>query len=142
MKIRIVTVGGIRTPHFDAACREYQKRLGAYASVEFQAVKAEPLRSSMSAAEEERVRKTEGDRLLGQAGEGEQLFALDERGKQFSSQGIARALNELMIIGRSNWLFVVGGPLGLSPDVRRRADMVWSLSKLTLPHELVPVILL
>jgi len=71
------------------------------------------------------------------------VVSLDrERGKQLSSESLARRLDALGLAGRSHVALVLGGPLGLSPEVLGRADETWSFGEITLPHALARVILL
>jgi 23S rRNA (pseudouridine1915-N3)-methyltransferase len=83
----------------------------------------------------------EGKRILA-ALRGETYFVmLDERGKERTSLGLSTWLGERLRDGR-DLAFAIGGPDGFSPDVRARAQETWSLSKLTLPHALVRVLLI
>jgi len=142
LKVRILTVGEPRQDFYAAACREYRKRLQAYARVEMKAVKAEPLRGNLSEAEEKRAVDAEGERLLTQLTSTAYNVALDARGKQYTSRKLAQHLNRQLVSGRSDWTFVIGGPLGLSRQVLRECHLILSLSRLTFPHELVPVVIL
>ncbi|CAN5717070.1 23S rRNA (pseudouridine(1915)-N(3))-methyltransferase RlmH [soil metagenome] len=65
-----------------------------------------------------------------------------ERGKQYPSERIARKLEDLGVSGRTHVAFIIGGPLGLSPDVLQRSQELWSLGEITLPHALARVVLL
>lgn len=82
----------------------------------------------------------EARRLLGQVGKDDYVAALDERGKAFSSVELSAWLAERMRGGRDLAL-LIGGADGFAPEVRARADLSWSLSRLTLPHALVRVVL-
>lgn len=70
------------------------------------------------------------------------MVALDIRGKQLSSVGLADFINNLGIKGRSSITFAIGGSLGLSDEVLKRADFKLSFSLMTFPHQLMRVILL
>ena len=70
------------------------------------------------------------------------LWALDERGKQLSSDELAQALRTLMNGGEHGVAFVIGGADGLPRELVARADFVWSLGRLTLPHRLARLIVL
>lgn len=83
---------------------------------------------------------TEGRRLLARVRDGDRLIALDESGTQYDSVQLSLKL-EHWLTTRGVLTFVIGGPDGLSQEVRERADELWSLSRLTLPHGLVRVIL-
>lgn len=86
------------------------------------------------------IREEEGRRLLGKVPQGAWLVALDEQGKVWDSQGLARQIQQWRENTRAVAL-LVGGPDGLDAAVREEARQLWSLSPLTLPHPLVRVIL-
>ena len=84
--------------------------------------------------------ETEGEQILARLSINEQVVLLDERGKQVSSQSLASRLSEWQSDGRDICL-IIGGPDGVSGAVRQRADWIWSLSELTLPHGMARALL-
>ena len=84
----------------------------------------------------------EGERILSHIRDGEYVFALAIEGKMMSSEEMAQKMERLGVEGRSQVVFVIGGSLGLSEAVLRRADEHLSFSKMTFPHQLMRVILL
>ena len=142
MRIRLVCVGKPRAGPLRAAAEEYAARLRPYAQVRWDWVEAEPLPVRPAPAEAERVRLREAQRLQQALQEGEYVVALDRTGPQLSSEELADWLGRLLREGKSRTAWLVGGPLGLHEPLCRRADARLSLSRLTFPHELVPVILL
>jgi 23S rRNA (pseudouridine1915-N3)-methyltransferase len=84
--------------------------------------------------------EAEGELILAKLVATEQVVLLDERGKPLSSQELADKLSEWQADGR-DLCFVIGGPDGVSDAVRQRADSLWSLSKLTLPHGMARALL-
>lgn len=82
--------------------------------------------------------EAEGELILAKLNSAEQVVLLDERGKQFDSKGLATRMLDWQSDGR-DLCYVIGGPDGVSESVRRRADISWSLSQLTLPHGLARV---
>ncbi len=87
----------------------------------------------------EHVRQEEGKRLLAAIPQGSHVIALDASGHQWSTEELARRLDDWLQSGR-NVALLVGGPDGLHSSCHARADLVWSLSKLTFPHGLVRVL--
>jgi len=82
--------------------------------------------------------EAEGELILAKLNSAEQVVLLDERGKQFDSKGLATRMLDWQSDGR-DLCYVIGGPDGVSESVRKRADISWSLSQLTLPHGLARV---
>ena len=133
MRYRIVAVGRLRRGFAADGCRHYLERLIRLAQVEVVEVKA-------FKGNPERVRTAESEALLA-AAEG-YLVTLDERGKAWRSQELARNLTSLELDGISRLSLLIGGAEGLSQAVRQRADASWRLSDLTLPHGLARLLLL
>lgn len=82
----------------------------------------------------------EGKALLAKLDSAVQVVLLDERGKQLNSQSLARQMSAWQNEAR-DLCFVIGGPDGVSAACHQRADFVWSLSNLTLPHGMARVVL-
>lgn len=142
MKITVACVGKIRERFFASAIEEYSKRLGRYVSLETCQVNDEKAPENMSLAEENKVRKIEGERLLKIIKDNSYVVALAVDGSKMSSLGFADFFKEAMIRGASHITFVIGGSLGLSDEVLRRADLRLSFSDMTFPHQLMRVVLL
>ena len=120
-------------------CDDYLERLRRYFPVEVVEVPEE----DMNRRSPEEVLTAEGERLLKRLPAGAHVVALDrEKGKPLSSEELARKLSSLGVSGRSHVVFVLGGPLGLSPEVLGRADERLSFGPITLPHALARVVLL
>lgn len=134
----VVAVGKPKGWSADGA-DDYLRRLRRYFPIEVVEVPEE----DMNRRNRQEVLSAEAGRLLKRVSAGAHVVALDrERGKEFSSEKLARKLESLGVAGRGNVAFVVGGPLGLAPEVSGRADEVWSLGPMTLPHALARVVLL
>ena len=134
----VVAVGRLRGWAADG-CEDYLVRLRRYFPVEVTEVPEE----DMNRRSPRDVLAAEGERLLKRLPAGAHVVALDrERGRAFSSEELARRLDSLGVSGRSHVAFVIGGPLGLSPEVLGRADERLSFGKITLPHALARLVLL
>ncbi len=134
----VVAVGRLRDWAAEG-CEDYLNRLRRYFPVEVLEVREE----DMNRRSPKEVLATEGERLLEQLPAGAHVMALDrERGKPLSSEELARRLGSLGLAGRSHVAFVVGGALGLAPEVLERADERLSFGPITLPHALARVVLL
>jgi 23S rRNA (pseudouridine1915-N3)-methyltransferase len=136
MRLTIACVG--RPRGFAAEAAElYLERIERY-----RPVRLVPVRSERDADREPAVcRRREGERLLGAIPAGGRLVALDARGQAFSSEAFAAFLRKNLEGGVRELAFAVGGPAGLSDEVRGRADLTLSLSALTMAHEVALVVL-
>ena len=141
MNIDIVCIGNLKEPYLREAEAEYLKRLKPYCKINIKELREAWLPRDAGEAEEEAVRRREGEALLEAADKG-YLFVLDPRGKQETSEKFAETIQNLAVEGKSTLAFIIGGSLGLSDAVRRRADTVLSFSEMTFPHQLIRIILL
>lgn len=142
MKITLFTVGKIKERFFADAIKEYEKRLSRYCRLEIVQVADEKTPEKASEAKARQIREREGERILAQLKEGAYVIALAIEGKMASSEELAKKLEKLGITGKSQVVFVIGGSLGLSEAVLKRADEQLSFSRMTFPHQLMRVILL
>ena len=142
MKITLVTVGKIKEKFYTDAIAEYTKRLSRYCKLEIVQVADEKTPDKASETEERQIKEREGKRVLAQIKEGAYVIALAIQGEMLSSEQLAGKLERLGIEGQSQLVLVIGGSLGLSEEVLRRADYQLSFSRMTFPHQLMRVILL
>lgn len=117
-------------------------RLSKYCKLELIEVPDEKAPENMSAAEEAAVRYREGQSILKQIKDDTYVVALAIQGKMLSSEKFADFIHDLGLRGKSNLVFVIGGSIGLSEEVLKRADYHLSFSAMTFPHQLMRVILL
>lgn len=127
MLLDVVAVGKLRSREIAALAAEFSKRLGAYARL-----KVTELADSDVAGEGKAIRR-ELDRARGA-----KVVVLTEEGKLFSTSEFAAFLKSC----DTRVVFVVGGPFGIAPEVKAKADLLWSLSPLTFTHELARLLLL
>lgn len=136
MRLRVLAVGRDRSGLYRPALEEYARRLGRYAR--FEVVEVPEARRHAGTP---RARDEEGEAILARLRDGERVVALDERGREPSSEELARRLGAWLAGGRDLAL-VVGGADGLAEAVKARADESLSLSRLTLAHRLARLVLL
>ncbi len=141
MNIQIVSVGKLKEKYLKMGIDEYTKRLGAYAKIDLVEVADEKAPENLSEADMEIVKKKEGDRILAKIGADTYVIALAIEGKLKTSEQLAGDIESLMTYGRSKIAFVIGGSLGLHEDVMKRSDEKLSFSKMTLPHQLMKLVL-
>ncbi|MCI8418766.1 MAG: 23S rRNA (pseudouridine(1915)-N(3))-methyltransferase RlmH [Lachnospiraceae bacterium] len=142
MKITCVAVGKIKEIYLKQAIAEYSKRLSRYCKMEMIELPDEKTPEGASQREEQQIKELEGERILKALKEGAYVIALDIQGSQPDSVKFSRKLEQLAVQGKSHIAFVIGGSLGLSPAVLKRAEERISFSAMTFPHQLMRVILL
>ncbi len=141
MNITIVSVGKLKEKYLKMGIDEYAKRLGGYAKIDFVEVPDEKAPEQLSDAEMEMVKRKEGERILTKINDGTYVIALALDGKMKTSEQMAADLDSLMTYGKSKVAFVIGGSLGLHDDVLKRADEKLCFGKMTLPHQLMKLVL-
>jgi 23S rRNA (pseudouridine1915-N3)-methyltransferase len=135
-------VGKVKEKYFTGAIEEYAKRLSRYCKLEIVEVADEKTPDGASAALNEQIKEKEGKRILEKIPEEAYVIALAIEGKQPDSVELSRKIDALGVKGTSHIVFIIGGSLGLSPMVMKRADEAMSFSRMTFPHQLMRVILL
>lgn len=140
-KITFITVGKLKEKHFDAAVSEYAKRMSKYARFEIIEVSDEPASEKISASHERIILQKEGDRILKSIKESGYVIATAISGTPLNSIELADKIAKLNLEGHSHIYFIIGGSLGLAPEVLRRADFILSFSKMTFPHQLMRIML-
>lgn len=142
MKITLITVGKIKERYLRDAIEEYAKRLQKYVKLEIVEVADEKTPDGASPALEEQIRSKEGERILKYIKEGACVVTLEIGGKMMDSVEFAQWMEAGGVRGVSHIQFIIGGSLGLAPEVCARSNLALSFSKMTFPHQLMRVILL
>ncbi|MCD8084211.1 MAG: 23S rRNA (pseudouridine(1915)-N(3))-methyltransferase RlmH [Clostridiales bacterium] len=142
MKITLVVVGKLKERFYAEAVAEYEKRLSRYCRLEIIQVADEKTPDGAGAALERQIREKEGARILSQIRDDAYVIALAIEGEMLDSVQLSERIGRLGVSGRSHLVFVIGGSLGLSEVVMKRADYALSFSRMTFPHPLMRVILL
>ena len=133
-------MGKLKEKHYLAAQNEYVKMLSRFAQTEVIEVADESLLHVKSQAGENAVLATEGERILSKLSG--HVIATDIAGEGLSSEEFAYYLKECMNRGESEICFVIGGSVGLSGDIKKKASLRLSVSKMTMPHRLFRIVLL
>lgn len=141
MNISIITVGKLKEKYLKLGIDEYTKRLSSYSKIEIIEVPDEKAPEVLSEAEMLQVKKKEGERILAKVPTDAHVIVLAIEGKQKSSEELADTIDKLGTYGKSKVTFIIGGSLGLSDEVLKRADDKLSFSKMTFPHQLMRLIL-
>ena len=138
MKIQLWSVGKEHEAYVKAGVEDFTKRISRYYPVEWTVIPPPKNVGTLSQAE---LKKKEAAILLEALTKDDYLVALDERGKQLSSEGLAQFIQGRANESVRNLIFLIGGAYGLDETVLQRANHKWSLSQLTLPHQLVRLLL-
>jgi 23S rRNA (pseudouridine1915-N3)-methyltransferase len=132
MHFRFIWIGKTREANLRALIDDYQGRLERFVRCE-----VTELRDAATSAGS----ADEGRRILGHLQAGSVVVALEITGHQWDSHEIAAQVESWQLTGAKEVVFVIGGPTGLAPDVLARADHRWSLSRLTLTHEMARLLM-
>lgn len=141
MNISVITVGKLKEKYLKQGIEEYVKRLSAYAKIDIIEIPDEKAPETLSDMEMLQVKAKEGERILSKISDDTHVIALAIEGKMKSSEELADTIDKLATYGKSKVAFVIGGSLGLSKDVMKRANDTLSFSKMTFPHQLMRLIL-
>jgi 23S rRNA (pseudouridine1915-N3)-methyltransferase len=141
VNIQIIAVGKLKEKYLLDGIGEYMKRLGSYAKVQIIEVSDEKAPENLSTAEEQQVKQREGDRILAQIKPEAYVIAMAIDGAMWTSEELSGQLDRLATYGRSHIAFVIGGSLGLSDEVLKRADAKLSFGRITFPHQLIRLVL-
>lgn len=141
MQLKVVCVGKAKGAYGELS-REYEKRLGRYARLSVREVPETRYQGSPGEADVAMILRREAAEIRRELAGRWYTVALDAHGHALSSEQLARRLGTLALEGTSAVAFVIGGSLGLCQELKREADLLLSLSAMTLPHQLARVVLL
>lgn len=138
MKISLWSVGKSHEAYIKAGVEDFTRRISRYFKIEWHFIPAPKNAGMLSEMD---LKKKEGETILALLEKDDYLVLLDERGKQFSSEGLASFLQDRANESTRHLVFLVGGAFGVDEGIRIRANHTWSLSQLVFPHQLVRLIL-
>jgi 23S rRNA (pseudouridine1915-N3)-methyltransferase len=138
MKIHFWSIGKNNEPYIKSGVEEFTKRISKYYPAEWTII---PLPKNAGMMSEMDLKKREGEIVLEWLDDDDYLVALDEKGKQITSEELADFIRKRGNESVKNLVFLIGGAFGLDEAVLKRANYKWSLSRLTFPHQLVRLML-
>lgn len=141
MKIKVVTVGKLKEKYLKDGIAEYSKRISRFAKFEMIELSDEKTPDKASESENQKILEIEGQRILSKIADRDFVIVLATEGKTFFSEEFSKQLEETSIKGFSTLTFIIGGSLGLSSSVKNRANLSVSFGRLTLPHQLMRLVL-
>lgn len=142
MKITVLCVGKVKERFFTDAIKEYSKRLSRYCKLEIIEVADEKTPDGASELVVSQIKEKEAERMEKYLPDSAYVIALAIEGKKLTSEKLAEKIDSLGISGTSHLVFLIGGSLGMSDRLLKRADYLLSFSDMTFPHQLMRVILL
>ncbi|HGS2855113.1 TPA: 23S rRNA (pseudouridine(1915)-N(3))-methyltransferase RlmH [Streptococcus pneumoniae] len=141
MKIKVVTVGKLKEKYLKDGIAEYSKRISRFAKFEMIELSDEKTPDKASESENQKILEIEGQRILSKIADRDFVIVSAIEGKTFFSEEFSKQLEETSIKGFSTLTFIIGGSLGLSSSVKNRANLSVSFGRLTLPHQLMRLVL-
>lgn len=142
MNINVICIGKLKEKYWRQAVEEYSKRLGRFCKLNIVELKEAPLPKNSSSSDEQEVMRKEGESILSHIGQRDYVIALEVEGKMMDSVELSQKLQKIYDGGYPAVDLVIGGSLGLSPQVKKRGDLGLSFSPMTFPHQLMRVVLL
>jgi 23S rRNA (pseudouridine1915-N3)-methyltransferase len=139
MRLNLLCVGRLTLPYINDGCAEFAERLKRYLPLSITEIKEHKTGRKQDLKS---IIATEGKNLEQRIPMGTFVIALDQRGKSMGSEQLAELMNDHMVRSIPEWTLLVGGPYGLSENLRKRADLVLSLSAMTLTHQMARLLLL
>ncbi len=140
MNINIICAGKIKEKYFTAAIAEYSKRMSRFAKFSITELPDEKIPDNASEKEENAIKDKEGKAMLSKIKDSDYVIAMCIEGKQLDSVELSEKIEKISM-SSSSIVFVIGGSLGLSDEVKKRSDLRLSFGKITLPHQLMRVVL-
>lgn len=134
MKIELIYIGKTDNEYLKTGINEYSKRLKHY--LPFSLIEIPDIKNTKNMSVEMQKQK-EGELLLAKFDNKKQVLLLDEKGKEFSSEGFAQFIDQKNLSYAGDLCFVIGGPYGFSEEVYARANQKISLSKMTFSHQMI-----
>lgn len=141
INITIIAVGKLKESYLRDGCKEYLKRLGAFAKVDIIEINEERCSDNPSAKEIETVILKEGERIIQKIPKNAAVIPICIEGKEYSSPDFSKLIEELSL-NSSHLCFIIGGSFGLSDGVKALSKTKLSFGKMTLPHQLARLVLL
>ena len=140
MTVNIICVGKIKESYFSEAAAEFEKRLSRFCNINIIQIPDKSIPENPSEAQCAEVLLKEGEQILKKVGKSDFVVAMCIEGKQLSSEQLAEKLR-LIQMQSSTIDFIIGGSLGLSEEIKRRADFKLSMSSMTFPHRIARIML-
>ncbi|MGX7052221.1 23S rRNA (pseudouridine(1915)-N(3))-methyltransferase RlmH [Leuconostoc palmae] len=141
MNIKLITVGKLKEKYLKEGIAEYRKRISRFSKFEMIELPDEKTPENASEVQNQQIMSKEAMRINAKIGPRDYVIVLAIEGKQLPSEKFSEKLADITVSGYSNITFIIGGSLGLDKHIKERADMKVSFGLLTLPHQLMRLVL-
>ncbi len=142
MNITVISLGKLKEKYLRDAIDEYSKRIAAYGKLDIIELNPVRLSDNPSQTEISNALSKEAEEIKKKIPGGSYVYALCIEGKELSSEKLAESINNALLNGKSNIVFIIGSSFGMSEEIKRLADYRLSFSPMTFPHQLMRVMLL
>jgi len=142
VKVTVISVGKVKDKYLQLGIDEFKKRLSRFCKLELVEVKNEELSERASDREFDIVRMKEGRLILSKLPSEAYVIVTDIDGEQLSSEQLAEKMQHIVTYGKSQIVFIIGGSVGITDEIKKCSDMRLSFSKMTFPHQLFKLMLL
>ncbi len=141
LNVKIICIGNIKEKYFKDAILEYQKRLTDFCKFSILELPEYRISNNPSNSDINKALTEEGKRVLSKIKDKDEVVSLCIEGKELSSVGLSKYINDAALTGHSTVDFIIGGSFGLSDEVKNRSNLKLSMSQMTFTHQMSRVIL-
>ena len=141
LTVNIICIGKIKESYWREAIKEYSKRLTAFCKFNIIELDEEKVNSNPNDAQIKTILDAEGKRITSKLSKNSFVIPMCIEGKMLSSTELSEKISQVPLLGKSSIDFIIGGSWGLSDEVKSKADLKLSMSKMTFPHQMARVVL-
>lgn len=141
LTVNIICVGNLKEKYLKDAVDEYKKRLSAFCKFDIIEIAEQRLSDKPSESEINLALEKEAEKILQKVPKGSAIIPMAIEGKQLSSEKLADTVSDFALKGFSSISFIIGSSFGLSQNIKSKANLLLSMSKMTFPHQLARVML-
>lgn len=141
LTVNIICVGNLKEKYLKDAVDEYKKRLSAFCKFDIIEIAEQRLSDKPSESEINSALEKEAEKIMQKIPKGSAVISMAIEGKQLSSEKLADTVSDFALKGFSSISFIIGSSFGLSQNIKSKANLLLSMSKMTFPHQLARVML-
>ena len=141
LTVNIICIGKIKESYWREAIKEYSKRLTAFCKFNIIELDEEKVNSNPNDTQIKTILDAEGKRIISKLSKNSFVIPMCIEGKMLSSTELSEKISQVPLLGKSSIDFIIGGSWGLSDEVKSKADLKLSMSKMTFPHQMARVVL-